>query len=87
MNWREDKELFVLGFFTLFFSVVALLIVWLRPNDGQTYQTFVSLLSGFVGALLLRLNPQKVAPPGSTTITDTHVASSVPPAPVVPPLK
>ena len=42
MNWREDKAVFVLGFFTLFFSLIALLIVWLRPNDGQTYQTFVS---------------------------------------------
>ena len=87
MNWREDKSVLVLGFFTLFFSVVSLLIVWLRPSDGQTYQTFVSLLSGFVGAFLLHLNPQKVAPPGTTTVTDTHVASSVPPAPVVPPIK
>jgi hypothetical protein len=87
INWREDKAVLVLGFFTLFFSVTALLIVWLRPNDGQTYQTFVSLLSGFVGALLLHLNPQKAAPAGSTTVTDTHVASSVPPAPVVPPVK
>lgn len=78
MNWREDKELFVLAFFTVFFSVISLLVVWLRPNDGQTYQTFVSLLSGCAGALLLRLNPSKVAPQGSTTVMDTHVASSVP---------
>jgi hypothetical protein len=87
MNWREDKAILTLGFFTVFFAVIALLIVWFRPTDGQTYQTFVSLLSGFVGALLLHLNPQKVAPAGSTTVTDTHVASSVPPAPVVPPVK
>lgn len=87
MNWREDKAILVLGFFTVFFAGITLLIVWLRPNDGQTYQTFVSLLSGFVGALLLHLNPQKVAPPGTTTVSDTHVASSVPPAPPVPPVK
>jgi hypothetical protein len=84
MNWREDKAILVLGFFTVVFSAITLLIVWLRPNDGQTYQTFVSLLSGFVGALLLRLNPQNVAPQGSTTVTDTHVTSSVPAA--VPPV-
>jgi hypothetical protein len=87
MNWREDKAVFVLGFFTFFFSLITLLVVWLRPTDGQTYQTFVSLLSGFVGALLLHLNPQKVAAAGTTTVSDTHVASSVPPAPVVPPIK
>ena len=87
MNWREDKAVFVLGFFAFFFSLITLLIVWARPNDGQTYQTFVSLLSGFAGALLLHLNPSKVAPAGTTTVTDTHVASSVPPAPVVPPIK
>jgi hypothetical protein len=87
MNWREDKAILVLGFFTVFFAGITLLVVWLRPSDGQTYQTFVSLLSGFVGALLLHLNPQKVAPPGTTTVTDTHVASSVPPTPVDPPDK
>ena len=82
MNWREDKAVLVLGFFTIFFSGIALLIVWLRPNDGQTYQTFVSLLSGFVGALLLHLNPQKVSPAGSTTDTQTHRVETVPPVPV-----
>jgi hypothetical protein len=88
MNWREDKAILTLAFFTVFFAGITLLVVWARPNDGQTYQTFVSLLSGFVGALLLRLNPtQTVAPAGSTTVTDTHVASSVPPAPAVPPVK
>lgn len=80
MNWREDKAILTLGFFTFFFSLVTLLIVWLRPNDGQTYQTFVSLLSGFVGALLLHLNPQKVPPAGSTTVTETKQTTAIPPA-------
>ena len=69
LNWREDKAILVLSFFAIFFSAITLLVVWLRPSDGQTYQTFVGLLSGFAGAILLHLNPQKVAPSGSTTIT------------------
>lgn len=57
-NWKDDKAIIVLGFFTVFFAGITLGIVWLRPTDGQTYQTFVSLLSGFAGAVLLHLNPQ-----------------------------
>jgi len=73
----------VLGFFTTLFAGITLGIVWLRPNDGQTYQTFVSLLSGFAGATLLHLNPQKVAPAGSTTTTNMEQVSTVPPVKVV----
>ena len=79
-NWREDKSVIVLSFFILVFAGMTLGIVWLRPTDGQTYQTFVSLLSGFTGALLLHLNPQKVAPAGSVTTSDVHQESQVPPA-------
>lgn len=77
-NWREDKAILVLGFFTCFFSCITLGVVWLRPTDGQTYQTFVSLLSGFVGAILLHLNPQKVPPAGSTTTTTTEQVVKIP---------
>lgn len=78
MNWREDKAIITLGFFTVFFAFITLGVVLLRPNDGQTYQTFVSLLSGFAGAILLHLNPQKVAPPGSTTVTSTEQVTETP---------
>ena len=77
-NWREDKAILTLAFFTVFFACITLGVVWLRPNDGQTYQTFVSLLSGFVGAILLHLNPQKVPPAGSTTVTTTEQTVNVP---------
>jgi len=63
MNWRQDKSIIVLGVFTLIFAAITLAIAWLRPADGQTYQTFVSLLSGFAGALLLKLNPSATHPP------------------------
>jgi len=65
MKWQEDKAVFVLGFFTIFFTAIALVVVWLRPEDGQTYQTFVGLLSGFAGAILLKLNPSAVKGPPS----------------------
>jgi hypothetical protein len=77
-NWREDKAILTLGFFTVFFACITLGVVWLRPDDGQTYQTFVSLLSGFVGAILLHLNPQKVPPQGSTTTTTTEQTVEIP---------
>ena len=77
-NWREDKAILTLAFFTVFFALITLTIVWFRPSDGQTYQTFVSLLSGFVGAILLHLSPQKVPPAGSTTTSDFHQESKVP---------
>ena len=79
-NWREDKSVIVLSFFILVFAGMTLGIVWLRPTDGQTYQTFVSLLSGFVGAILLHLNPQKVPPQGSTTTTKTEQTVEIPQA-------
>jgi hypothetical protein len=82
MNWREDKAIIVLGFFTVFFAAITLGIVWLRPNDGQTYQTFVATMSGFTGALLLHLNPQKVPPAGSLTDTQTHQITKIPPEPI-----
>ena len=85
MNWREDKAILVLGFFTVFFTGVTLMVVWLRPNDGQTYQTFVATMSGFTGALLLHLNPRKAPPAGSTTRTITEQSTQTPPTSPPPP--
>jgi drug/metabolite transporter superfamily protein YnfA len=76
MNWREDKTLVVLGIGTIFFSIIVLVLTWLKPNDGQTYQMFGGLLTGFAGALLLMLKGDKVPPAGSTT--DTHRIEVVP---------
>ncbi len=72
MSWREDKALFVLGFFTIFFALVVLLVVWVRPTDGQTYQTFATMLSGFGGALTLYLTGKSGTPPGTNKITLTE---------------
>lgn len=78
MTWREDKTLLVLAAFTVLFAAITLLVVWLRPNDGQTYQTFVTQLAGFSGALMMHLKGEKVAPPGSTTVTNVEQVTKVP---------
>jgi hypothetical protein len=80
MTWREDKTLLTLAFFTVFFTVVVLAVVWLRPNDGQTFQTFVTMMAGFAGGLTLHLKGEKAPPPGSTTATTTTQVTEIPPA-------
>jgi hypothetical protein len=87
VNWREDKTLIILFASMMLFVLVVLLVVVLRPSDTVLYTLFSGSFSNFSGALLLHLTREKVAPAGSTTDTATHQVSSVPPAPVVPPVK
>lgn len=68
ISWKEDKNVIVNSFFIIFFTFVILVVVWLRPSDGQTYQTFVAMLSGFGGALLMDMKTVKTPPTGSSTI-------------------
>jgi hypothetical protein len=79
LNWREDKTLLILCAFTFFFTMVTLSVVWLRPTDGQTYQTCSGLLTGFAGALMMHLKGEKVPPAGSTTDVQTHQVVKIPP--------
>ena len=73
MNWHEDKTLLTLAGFTVFFTVITLGIVWLRPTDGQTYSVFTTLLTGFAGALTMHLKgdkaPDKVTMTGDNPLT------------------
>ncbi len=87
MNWREDKTLIVLAFMTVFFTGIVLIIVWQRPNDGQTYSVFTTLLTGFAGALTMHLKGERAAPAGSTIVTNTaQVVKTPPDAPEAPEL-
>ena len=66
----EDKVVRVLSFFIIFFTFVVLGIVWFRPDDGQTFTAFLSLVSGFAAALLMRFQADRpIPPPGSHTVT------------------
>ena len=56
-----------LGAFTLFFTLVAIGIFCFRPQDGEARQLFTGLVSGFSGALLMYLKPEKPVPPVTKT--------------------
>ena len=57
------KTLPVLCGFTVVFAALTLGVVWMRPNDGQLYTLFSSLLTGYAGALLLFLTGKSGPPP------------------------
>ena len=47
----------------MFFTLVLLLCEKFYPNDGQVFQVFAGLLSGFAGAFFLRVKPPEANPP------------------------
>ena len=84
MNWREDKTLIVLWSTAIFLGILVVAVVLLRPDDTMLYTLFSTQFSGFSGALVLHLTRDRVAPAGSTTTSDVHQESAVPPVPIVP---
>ena len=76
---KGDKAMLVLCSFTVFFTGITLAVVYFRPNDGQTYTIFSSLLTGFAGALLMHLKGDRPTPPGSTTVTQMEQITKTPP--------
>jgi len=78
MSWREDKTLIVLCGFSIFYTLVLLLIIWWKPNDASIWQLFSGILTGFIGALGLHLKGERVSPPGTTTATTTATITEVP---------
>ena len=65
MDWKTDKATLILCGAVVFFTMVTLLVVYTRPEDTQFYQLFSTTLSGFSGALLLKLT-------GKDTGSDMH---------------
>lgn len=63
MNWHEDKTLLILCGSVVFFTFVTMTVVYTRPTDTQFYQLFSTTLSGFAGALLLKLTGKDGEPP------------------------
>lgn len=78
MNWRDYSTLIVLCGFTLFFTLMVLLVDWFRPDDGQVYSVFTGLLTGFAGALMMHLKGEKITPPGTTTVTQIDQVTKTP---------
>lgn len=70
MTWREDKTLLVLAFFTVFFTLIVMVVVLWKPADGQTFSTFTTLLAGFAGALTRHLTGDTHPPkPDTKSVT------------------
>ncbi len=78
MNWREDKTLIVLASGSLFYTLILLLVIWWKPEDGTVWQLFSGILTGFIGALGLHLKGEKATPPGTTTATTTATITEIP---------
>ena len=82
MNWRDDKTVIVLCFFTIFFAVVTIGIVCFRPQDGEIRAVFTGLLGSFAGALIMYLKVDKSIPPGSTVISKVEQTTKTPEVPI-----
>lgn len=68
MNLPDDKVIRILSFFVVFFTVIVLLIAFIRPDDGQTFSVFAGMLGSFGGALLMRFQPEKPLTPQPGTL-------------------
>ena len=63
-----------------FFTAVILFAEWKYPMDGQLYQTFAGLLTGFSGAFFGRITPRsnRIDPPSDSKITRLTVTEPPP---------
>jgi len=70
--------------------LMGLICFWANPAyEKGVWIVLAAANSALTGALGFKfgITNAKDPGPGSTTVSDTHVASSVPPAPAVPPVK
>ncbi len=64
MTWNGDKNKIVLVFLILVFLVAFMAIAFLKPDDGQTFQTLGGLLTGAFAALVMEMKGEKPPPGG-----------------------
>ena len=73
-----DKMLFA-GI--LIFTVLAVVSCWFFPNNGALFQMLTDLVTGFAGALFMRLKPaEKALPPDTRQDTTQTTKTVIPPA-------
>ena len=82
-NFKIDPVLLLLMGGITFFSMIVLFVEWKFNSDGQVFQVFSNLLSGFGGALLMRVKPRtpEEEKPGVTSTvehTDKTIVSKSP---------
>jgi len=59
---RLDSVVILLTFLILTFVAVLLWVALYLKSDGQTFQIVASLVTGFSGALLMRIKPKGAGP-------------------------
>ena len=78
-----DPILKMLVGLVIFFSLLLIAVARFMSSDGQTFQILSSLVSGFAGALLLRIKPRdasdKDVQPGVARETLTVEKQTTPP--------
>lgn len=80
---RVDSVVLLLTGLVICFVVVLLWVAVYLKSDGQTFQIISGLVTGFSGALLMRINPPKdqsmiAADANIKKITDTHEETTIP---------
>lgn len=71
MSNKIDPVLFLLTSLVLIFAGALIVVSKISPNDGQTFQILSNLVTGFSGALLMRINPKKPDDIPHTTMQGT----------------
>lgn len=66
---RMDPAVYLLAFMVVFFTAILIYVEFVFKSDGQIFQVICGMLTGFGGALLLRLKPQGEREPAAGTTT------------------
>lgn len=89
MSGQDNKIepiVLLLCMLVVFFTGVLVAVAKLMSSDGQTFQIIAGLVTGFSGALLMRVKPRGTNPEdpeGSTVTTRSTLSRVVEPAPPV----
>ncbi len=80
---KLEPVLYLLAFLVLVFTGCLFASEHWFPNDGQIFQVVSNLLSGFGGALLMRVKPAGkpgedpvIPPPGTTVAASSTISTS-----------
>ncbi len=79
-QYRVEPIVYLLFAAVVFFTLLLVAISKWSPNDGQTFQVVSGLVTGFAGALLMRVKPPDLRPqlpPGTTQVTDKTTVTKV----------
>lgn len=75
-----DQILLLLTGLILFFTLMLMIVSFKLSSDGQTFQIMGNVLSGLVGALLMRVKTDNSSPdpPAGMLVKSTTTAETIP---------